>query len=112
MNVNSTRLILPTCAVASSFFGVAIIRYSMGLFFAALGKQTDMLPNIIRLAWGIHNWRWMLLILGTVGFSFACWRFKSEAQTNLLSGFYMLGWFALCFFVQFCLVVGLNVMTK
>ncbi|HEY1174366.1 MAG TPA: hypothetical protein VGH19_23575 [Verrucomicrobiae bacterium] len=108
MNGNSTKLILPACAVASSFFAVAIIRYSMGLFFAAFGKQTDVLPHIVKLAWGIHDWRWLLLILGTGGFAFACWRSKSEMQSNLYSGFYMLFWFVLCFFVQFCLVFGLN----
>ncbi len=108
MSPNNSKLVLPACAVASSFFAVAILRYSMGLFFAALGKQTDVLPNIVRLAWGIHDWRWLLLILGTAGFSVACWRSKSETQINLISGFYMLGWIALCFFVQFCLVLGLN----
>ncbi|MCD6048867.1 MAG: hypothetical protein K0Q55_270 [Verrucomicrobia bacterium] len=108
MSPNNSKLVLPACAVASSFFAVAILRYSMGMFFAALGKQTDVLPNIVRFAWGIHDYRWLVLILGTVGLIVACRRSKTEAQANLISGFYMLGWFALCFFVQFCLIYGLN----
>jgi len=108
MSSSNAKFILPTCAIVGSFFGVASIQYSLGLFFEAYGVPTQVMPQVVRFAWGIHDLRWLILLLGTVGLIGACWRAKSETKTNLFSGLYLLGWFVLCFIVQFCLIYGLQ----
>ncbi len=108
MNSSSSKYVLPVCAIVASFFGVSIIRYSLGLYLAALGQQTELFPKSVQFVWRIHDYRWLILSLGTVGFIVVCRRAKTEAESNLVSGLYMLGWFVLCFLVQFCLVYGLN----
>ena len=108
MSSYNPKYVLPTCAVVASLFGVANIRYSLGLFFQTYGKQTDVLPGLVRFAWGIHDFRWLILILGTGSLMVVCRRARTEVEANLFSGFYMLGWFALCFLVQLCLIIGLN----
>lgn len=108
MSNSNSKYILPTCALVGSFFGVACIQYSLGLFFEAYGSSEQIVPDIIRLAWKIHDYRWVILVLGTLGLLVAVFRSKSETKTNIISGLYMLIWFALCFFVQFCLIYGLQ----
>ena len=108
MSNNNSKYILPVCAIVASFFGVSIIRYSLGLYLEALGKQAELFPRSVQFVWRVHDYRWLILILGTAGFIALCRRTKTEAESNLVSGLYMLAWFALCFLVQFCLVYGLN----
>jgi hypothetical protein len=112
MNNNNSKYILPVCAMVASFFGISIIQYSVGLFFEALPKGNVALPNITRIALQIHNYRWLILFLGTAGLMVACWKARTESKANLVSGLYMLAWFGLCFAVQFSLVLVLNVVRR
>lgn len=107
MDKNS-KYIVPTCALVASFFGVAIIRYSLGMYFEVLSGISGLLPAPVNFAWRIHDARWWILLVGTAGLVIGCRKLKSESQVHILSAVYMLGWFFLCFLVQFCLVYGLS----
>jgi hypothetical protein len=108
MSNSNSKYVLPVCAIVASFFGVSILQYSLGLFFEALPKGNIELPGILRFAWQIHHYRWLILCLGTAGLIWTCWKVRSEPKANLISGLYMVGWFGLCFFFQFTLVYVLN----